>query len=341
MYQQMKNILTTIAAVLMLTAMVACGGNGRDGRGQDDVADADTTDSGSNVGRRDTLLIGLLPTLDCLPLYVAYDAGLTDSLSLPVAIVPFDNSFDCDDALFRGAIDLCVTDLVRGEWMKSRGADIVYLTSTDTYWQMVTNRKARLKSVRQMTDKMVATTRHSALAMFVDNVLDSAKVDKEYVFSVQINSPLLRLKMIENNEMDAAVLAEPQATAARLAGHPVLADSRSRGRQLGVVAWHNTDSSTSGSHRSDVILRTTTGEVSAAALLTVYDTAVDLINNKGVAAYAGIIGRHMGADGRIVAELDSMETACRAAGAAGLFSRSRVPLDKDIEAAGRYISDEK
>ena len=40
--------------------------------------------------------------------------------------------------------------------------------------------------------------------------------DAEEVFKVQINDVALRLQMLLNNEMDAMLLTEPQATTARI-----------------------------------------------------------------------------------------------------------------------------
>lgn len=311
MYQQMKSILIVIASAVLLGA---CSGEGR-GVAGDDAA-------GDNAVVSDTLRIGVLPTLDCLPWWVALGEGLLDSLPLPVSLATFDNSLDGDDALLRGALDGCVTDLVRGEWMRSRGAEIEYLTSTDAYWQLLSGRRARIKNVRGLKDKLVATTRHSAAAMLIDAVADSAAAEPDAVFRIQINDPRLRLKMINNNETDAAIFAEPQAAAARRGGHHVLADSRRYGWQQGVVVVTRAGLTRAGS---------------AAALTTAYDAAVDLINDRGIRAYADILALRTGADEGALSALDSIETARKAAGSAGLFGRARAPRKSDIETANGYI----
>ena len=68
-----------------------------------------------------------------------------------------------------------------------------------------------------MDDKMVAMTRYSVTDLLSDMVVDSAKLKPERVFRIQINDVNVRLKMLENNEMDALLMTEPYATQAILA----------------------------------------------------------------------------------------------------------------------------
>ena len=94
---------------------------------------------------------------------------------------------------------------------------------------------------------MIAMSRFSATAMLADMAVDSSKLKSEYVFRVQVNNPQIRLKMLINNEMDAALLPEPQATAARLAGNPVLMDAKNRDLRMGAIVF--TDKAMNDSRR--------------------------------------------------------------------------------------------
>ena len=65
---------------------------------------------------------------------------------------------------------------------------------------------------------MIAITRYSATDYLATLAIDSVH-PKYDVYRVQINDVNIRLKMLLNNEMDAVLLSEPQATRARLEGH--------------------------------------------------------------------------------------------------------------------------
>jgi NitT/TauT family transport system substrate-binding protein len=79
--------------------------------------------------------------------------------------------------------------------------------------------------------------RFSATDMLTDRVVDSVKLDKDRVFKVQINDVLVRLLMLQNNEMDALWLAEPQAAVARVLKHLVVYDTEKEDICLGVLAF--------------------------------------------------------------------------------------------------------
>lgn len=206
----------------------------------------------ARLHREDSLAlkIGVMPTLDCLPIYVAKDYGLFDSTKADIRLKPFKAQIDCDAALMKGAIEGCITDIVRGQWMKGKGTALDYVAATNTYWQLVSNRLARIRRINQMNDKMIAMARFSATALLADYAVDSAKLKSEDVFKVQINDVNLRLQMLMNNEMDAVLLPEPQATTARLYKNPVLMDSRDKDMWLGVIAFRKKDMKDEGGNSS-------------------------------------------------------------------------------------------
>ena len=182
--------------------------------------------------------VAVLPTLDCLPFYVAEQEGWLDTLNGGVRLKHYMAQMDCDTAFYRGRVEGMVTDLVRAKMLEKRGMKIRYW-ATGTYWQLVTNRNSRVRQLKQLDDKMVAMTRFSATDLLTDRVVDSVKLDADHVFKVQVNDLNVRMQMLYNNEIDALWLPEPQATAARQQKHSVVADSRSMGVQLGAIAFND------------------------------------------------------------------------------------------------------
>lgn len=255
------------------------------------------------------LKVGVIPTMDCLPLFVADERGIFDSLNVNIRLVCYDDGLECCTDLMRGDIQCCVTDIVRAEWMKSKGCALRYVTSTDAYWQFITNRKARINELRQMTDKMLAVTRCSAEDMLGDIAVDSAKIDAEYVFRIQINNPSLRLRMIRNNEMDAAMLTEPQAAVARADNDTVLMDSRDKGLRLGAIVARNDHT------------------INDSTLIEAYNRAVAVINADGIAAYSHIITNRMHVDETVVPQLKDIT-----------FSPASQPREQDIARAKEWLN---
>ena len=104
------------------------------------------------------LKIAVMPTLDCLPLYVARQYGLFEKLGADVRLKFFMAQMDCDTALAGGSVEGAMTDLVRAVRLSKQGVPLTYKIATDAYWQLITNRNARIKTLKQLDDKMVAMT---------------------------------------------------------------------------------------------------------------------------------------------------------------------------------------
>ena len=222
------------------------------------------------------LKIAVMPTLDCLPLFVAQKYELFDTVNGGVRLKFYNAQMDCDTAVLRGRVEGAVTDLVRAMRMERQGMQMRYVAATNAYWQLVTNRNARIKQLKQLDDKMVAMTRFSATDLLTDVARDTVKLAPERVFKVQINDLNVRMQMLLNNEIDALWLPEPLATQARVLKNPVVMDSRDVKLQLGVLAFR--DKEMQRKERAKQLQ----------LFIKAYDQACDSINKYGVAYYRKI-----------------------------------------------------
>lgn len=266
--------------------------------------------------RKDSLAlkVGVLPTIDCLPMFIIKERAWIDTAKADVRFRDMESHIAADDALRRGKIEGSVTDIVRAERMKRQGLALTYVASTPLSWQFITNKKARIKELKQLTDKMIAVSRFSATAMLADMAVDSSRLKSEVVFRVQVNNPQIRLKMLLNNEMDAVLLPEPQATVARLAGNPVIMDAKNKDLRMGAIVF--TDKAMNDSRRRSQI----------DAFVKAYNQACDSINRYGIASYAGIIKKYMDVDDRTVRSLPKVK-----------FEHAARPREKDIMRANSWL----
>ena len=261
-----KKLTLLTAAVL---AFVGCGGGGdADNSSNSSAAASD----GQNSPRE--LRIAVMPTLDCLPIYIAYETGIFSRESLSVALVPFTAHMDCDTAFAGGSVQVMPTDVVRAERLIHEGTPLHYVTTTALGWQLLTAKTARIRKMEQLDDKMLAMTRYSATAMLADQFVESAKLKPERVFRIQVNDVLVRLNMMETGTMDAMLLPEPQATVARKLGCNTLYDSTTDSLALGVIAFSQKDT-----------LRRQQMET----FVKIYDEACDSISIRGLDHYRDII----------------------------------------------------
>lgn len=263
--------------------------------------------------------VAVMPTLDCLPLYVAEHYGLFGNMGADVRLKAYTAQMDCDTALERGRVEMAVTDIVRAQRMKQQGCDLTYFTATDAYWLLVSNRNARVNALKQLKDKMVAMARFSATDLLSDYAADSVRIDHKNLFKVQINDVNVRLDMIVNNEIDAMWLAEPQATAATTLKHKVIMDSRTTGLRLGAMAYRTND--VAGAEREKQL------EIVGKA----YNMAVDSINKHGVDFYS-----------ELVAQKCKVKTAvAKTIGRKITFSHTHQPRQADIDKAEKWLKNNR
>lgn len=258
------------------------------------------------------LKIAVMPTLDCLPLYLMKDHQLYDTAQLDLRLKFFTAQMDCDTALLNRRVEGSISDLVRTERMKKRGLQLDYLTATNAYWQLYSNRKARLKHLNQLGDKMIAMTRFSATDYLTDLTLDTVKT-RARVYRVQFNNVFIRLDMLLNNEIDALWLTEPQATKARILDNPMLRDSRDFRLSLGVLALRHAGVA---DKRRKMQLK---------AFVKAYNAACDSINQNGLQHYADLLRKYCKADDNTITALPKLR-----------FQHITAPKPSDIRAAKSF-----
>ncbi len=263
--------------------------------------------------------VAVLPTLDCLPLYVAHHHGLFGTLGADVRLRRFTAQMDCDTALVGGSVEAGVTDVVRAQRLIGQGVPLTYISSTDAYWLLVANRNSRIRELKQLYDKMLAMTRYSATDLLADYAVDSAKVKESRVFRVQINDVTVRLDMLRNNEMDAMLLTEPQATAALLMKNNAIMDSRRLDFRPGAIVA-----------RSDR-LGDKNRKKQLEAFKRAYDMACDSINKYGVGHYRQLVSDFCGVNAAVA---DTIGNKIR-------FSHVVSPRKADIEKADKWLKTRK
>ncbi len=265
------------------------------------------------------LKIAVMPTLDCLPLYVAEYYQLFDTLHGGVRLKHFMAQMDCDTALERGRVEGAVSDLVRAKRMEQQGMKIRYVAATNANWQLVTNRNSRIRQLKQLDDKMVAMTRFSATDLLTDLVVDSVKLDRDHVFKVQLNDLSVRLLMLQNNEMDALWMSEPQATAARQMKHPVVYDTRKEDVQLGVMVFNEKE------------MRRQARAEQLRLFVKAYNQACDSINKHGVRYYRK----------QIITQCKVREQVADSVPNKLEYVHARGPREKDIAIVDKWLGVKK
>lgn len=300
-------MIKTNIFILMAVAMLmsACG-----------KTSGDANNKGKNAKSADStaLRVAVMPTLDCLPLFVASERGFFEHQGVNVRLIPFQSQTDQDQALLKGRVDGLVTDLVKAERLQQHDAlPLRFVSATAASWQLLTNASANINNSSQLKNKMIAIAQFSADDLLADEVMAEASLDSSSVFKVKFNNLTVRLDMLKNNIMDALVLPEPQATEARLLKSRVLFDSRKADIRLGVIAF------------CEQTMHNSTRQFQVESFLRSYDEACDSLNKYGVRAYGAIIRQYCGVSQVAVDSLSQFH-----------FEHAAPPRPADVERARNW-----
>ena len=305
----MKKITYYIVIIIgFLSLVTSCSDSNEQQQAVDDPFDSWKADSAS-------LRVAVTPTIDCLPLFVAESEGMFDRQGVSISLYPFNAHMDCDTAFQSGWVDVMPSDLVRTEYLKSKGTSLRYLTATDLHWQLLADRNSKIKRLGQLEHKMVAMTRYSATAMLADQLVDTTKMVNEYVFRIQVNDINVRYMMMKTHVMDAMFLPEPYATAARDLKAELLYDSRWNDVCMGTLVVR------------EAAMLDTLRQRQVEGLMKAYDEACDTINSRGIAYYGEFMSRLSGVS---FDAGDSLLSTTH-------FSVSHQPREVDIEKARTWL----
>lgn len=231
--------------------------------------------------------LALLPTMDCLPYYYAAERGYFSRHSLTVRVLSFDSQRDCDTAIIGRTQAFGVTDEKRLAAMAREGQQLEAVQSLPRQYSLVVCGHLRIKSLPQLALHTIGASRISAAQYWLEKVAAVAGIPPANVMRPQINSLHLRTTMLDEDQLDAAILPEPYASMARAAGHRVLWTSAAEPVMACLVVGKL--------HKR--------ADVQANALLKSYDMAVDSLNARGKGAARDIL---LGTYGLTPAAVDSL-----------------------------------
>lgn len=201
------NIFAIIATCIFLTAC----GNTNDERKNIKVVDDSLT-----------ITVAVFPSIDALPLMIANDWGVLDSVGIAAKFEVYRSQMDAEKALVEGKADVAMTDLMRTGWWQWQKKPVRFIFATKRPLQIVPNKVLRISKIDQLDDRMIALSRYSQEDYYCDKIVNSIAKRKGQILRPQINSVELRVKMLTSGQLDAVILPQMQAYKAKQVGYSPL-----------------------------------------------------------------------------------------------------------------------
>ena len=184
------------------------------------------------------LIIGVMSSMDYLPLAVAEQRGYFAENDLDVTIQKFYSPNDRDAALQSNNLDGTILDYTGGAIQASGGIPLQFISQCDGTFEMIVSKDSDINSVDDFRGKKIAISRNTVIDFCTDLILSLAGMTTSDVEMTEINKIPLRLEMLDNNKIDATMLPDPFATIAKHEGNRFIIDMNSLSTKVTGIAFH-------------------------------------------------------------------------------------------------------
>lgn len=185
----------------------------------------------------DQLTIGVMSSMDYLPLAVAQQRGYFAEDNLDVTIQKFYSPNDRDAALQSNNLDGTIIDYTGGAIQASGGIPLQFVSQCDGTFEMIVSKDSDISSIDDFKGKNIAISRNTVIDFCTDLTLSLAGMTTSDVELTEINKIPLRLEMLNNNKIDASMLPDPFATIAKSEGNRFIIDMNSLNTKVTGIAF--------------------------------------------------------------------------------------------------------
>lgn len=176
------------------------------------------------------LKIGVLFIEDNLPLFLAEAEKRFAAVGLNVELVPFPSAVERDAALQAGQIDGETADIIAACLLKKGGADVriasitLGVTPQEGRFVLLGSPNSNFKSAKDLAGVKIAVSENTIIEYITDTLLINKGLKKEQIQKLNIPKIPIRLQMLVDNQVQAALLPDPLASLAEMQGAKVIID---------------------------------------------------------------------------------------------------------------------
>lgn len=176
-----------------------------------------------------TLTIGVMSSMDYLPLAVAQREGYFDKHNVNVKIQKFVSANERDIAFQSGTVDGGVTDYTSAALLSAGGFDMKLTSKCQAPFYIVASAGSGINDLQSLKGQKIAVSQNTVIDFCVDMALESVGLSPKDVEKVEINKIPTRFEMLRNNKIDATGLPNPFALIAKNEGGKLLVSMDSLG----------------------------------------------------------------------------------------------------------------
>ncbi len=171
--------------------------------------------------------IGLMPDVTGVPFVVGRDEGFFAANGINIEIVTFKSAQDRDFALSAGQLDATSSDIISLLLFNESGTKMTSIGRTDGRYGLATGTSG-VKSYSDFSGGKIGLSFNTLMEYMLDMKIESGDIDLSKIEKTSVPALPLRLEMLNNGQIEAAMLPEPMASSVSETGSVLpLLDSES------------------------------------------------------------------------------------------------------------------
>lgn len=273
---------------------------------------------GNKEGFKETekLKIGVMSSMDFVPLAVAHEMGFFEKHQVKVDIRKFFSANDRDAAFQSGNIDGTVIDYTGAILQKAGGVDLKITSSCNATFCIMTGPNSSIRQLPDLKGRRVAVSRNTVIDFCTEMALQSVGIGPSEIKKEEINKIPIRLEMLMSGQIDATALPDPFITIAT-----------SRGAES-IVCMKDLDYAVTGfvfkteviNHKNEALK----------GFYQAYNEAVEYIQSHSAQDLKDILVTEIGFPETLINSVELPD-----------YTSAQMPRDKDIQAAIDWLKSKK
>ncbi|MFV0390658.1 MAG: ABC transporter substrate-binding protein [Paludibacteraceae bacterium] len=260
----------------------------------------------------DELEVGVMASMDYLPIAVAKERGYFDEEGVVVTIQKFFSANDRDAAIQSGSLDASILDYTGGAIQRAGGVELVFTSQCDATFELIAGKHVGIKTGSDLANKNFAVARNTVVDFCTDMALENAGITQNQVTKSEINKIPLRLEMLRNAKIDLTVLPDPFATIAKSDGNPAIISMKELGFQVTGIAF--TQSAVNNKKKA------------IQAFYRAYNRAIEDLQNLPLSDFQDILTKEIGFPQALATNAKLPE-----------YKEASLPQEKDLRAVSSWL----
>ncbi|MFC2042647.1 ABC transporter substrate-binding protein [Chloroflexota bacterium] len=180
-----------------------------------------------------TLKMAVLPILDTLPMYVAQQEGLFEQNGIQVEFIPVASGAERDQVVSAGQADGMVNEVTSTMLYNKDQTQVQIVrfartaTPEDALFRILASGKSNVETAIDLKGVEIGISQGTVIDYLTDRLLQAEGFSQNEINTIAVPKIPDRMALLENGEIEAAMLPEPLSSLAVLNGAKIVLDDTS------------------------------------------------------------------------------------------------------------------